>query len=157
MFKNLIIRCYLILLLIFFSCSTTTEVEIHDDTIREPVFKLLLPSTSGIMFANKLQHNVTTKANLFDFDYFYNGAGVGIGDINNDGLQDIFFCGNQVKNKLFLNKGNMKFEDITETAGINSNKHWSNGVVFADVNDDGWLDIYANCGFISQDRSRPDG
>jgi enediyne biosynthesis protein E4 len=111
-----------------------------------PTFKLLEPSSSGIVFANNLKHDVSTKANLFDFDYFYNGAGVAIGDINNDGLQDVFFTGNQVENRLFLNKGDMQFEDITEKAQINTNKNWSNGVVLADVNQDGWLDIYVSQG-----------
>ena len=82
------------------------------------------------------------------------GAGVGIGDINNDGLPDVFFCGNQVENKLFLNKGNMVFEDITETARINVNKNWSNGVVFTDINQDGWLDIYVSQGGPHMDGQR---
>jgi len=143
-----------ILMLILASCNTGKDPVSQDVDSGQPVFRLLLSSGSGIRFANKLQHNVATKANLFDFDYFYNGAGVGIGDINNDGLPDIFFCGNQVKNKLFLNKGDMKFEDITETAGINTNKNWSNGVVFADVNEDGWLDIYVSQGGPHEDEQR---
>lgn len=101
---------------------------------------------SGIDFSNDLVPNVATQENLLDFDYFYNGAGVGIADINNDGLPDIFFCGNQVDNQLYLNKGNLKFENITEVSGINQNKHWSNGVTFVDVNNDGWLDIYVSQG-----------
>lgn len=146
MAREIIKTSWKFLLLFITACSTSSEIGFREGSANEPIFKLLLPSTSGVRFANKLHHNVETKANLFDFDYFYNGAGVGIGDINNDGLPDIFFCGNQVENKLFLNKGNMEFEDITETAGINSNKHWSNGVVFADVNNDGWLDIYVSQG-----------
>ena len=101
---------------------------------------------SGLNFNNKITHDLASKANLFDYDYFYNGAGVGVADINNDGLKDLFFCGNQVPNKLYLNKGNLVFEDISVTANINTNKNWSNGVTFADVNNDGWLDIYISQG-----------
>jgi len=101
---------------------------------------------SGLNFNNKITHDLASKANLFDYDYFYNGAGVGVADINNDGLKDIFFCGNQVPNKLYLNKGNLIFEDISVSANINVNKNWSNGVTFADVNNDGWLDIYISQG-----------
>ncbi|RLD29583.1 MAG: hypothetical protein DRI75_02835 [Bacteroidetes bacterium] len=101
---------------------------------------------SGLKFSNTIVHNLNTKSNVFDHDYFYNGSGVGIEDINNDGLKDIFFTGNQVPNKLFLNKGNLVFEDITASANINTNKKWSSGVTFADVNNDGWMDIYVSQG-----------
>ena len=101
---------------------------------------------SGLHFNNAIVHDLTTKANLFDYDYFYNGAGVGIEDINNDGLKDIFFCGNQVPNKLYLNKGNLVFEDISISANINTNKKWSSGVTFTDINNDGWMDIYISQG-----------
>ncbi|MFD0860794.1 VCBS repeat-containing protein [Sungkyunkwania multivorans] len=112
----------------------------------EVVFEKIPSSTSGIDFANTITHDVATKENLFDYDYFYNGAGVGMADINNDGLLDLFFCGNQTPNKLYLNKGNLKFEDISKKAGINKGKQWANGVTFADVNNDGWLDIYVSQG-----------
>ena len=111
-----------------------------------PVFVKLPPEKTGVHFENRIQENVATLENLFDFDYFYNGAGVGIADLNNDGLPDVFFCGNQVDNKLFINKGDLVFEDVTETAGINVGKQWSNGVTFADINSDGWLDIYVSQG-----------
>ncbi len=110
------------------------------------VFEKIAANTSNINFNNTVKENVGTLENLFDFDYFYNGAGVGVADINNDGLKDIFFCGNQVPNKLYLNKGGLVFEDISVTANINQNKAWSNGVTFADVNGDGWLDIYVSQG-----------
>ena len=109
-------------------------------------FQKINTTHSNLNFKNVLKHNLKTKSNLFDYDFFYNGAGVGIADINNDGLKDIFYCGNQVPNKLFLNKGNLIFEDISETANINQNKKWSNGVSFADVNNDGWIDIYVTQG-----------
>ncbi len=110
------------------------------------IFEKIKPTDSKLLFANTITENVETNENLFNYDYFYNGAGVGVEDINNDGLLDIFFCGNQVPNKLFLNKGNFVFEDISESAGINEGKQWSNGVAFADVNADGWMDIYVSQG-----------
>ena len=99
-----------------------------------------------MVFNNKIIHDLSTRSNLFDFDFFYNGAGVGIADINNDGLKDVFFCGNQVPNKLYINQGDLTFKDISVSSGINKNKNWSNGVTFADVNNDGWLDIYVSQG-----------
>jgi hypothetical protein len=109
-------------------------------------FVKIAASNSGLDFNNTITHNLSTKFNLFNYDFFYNGAGVGVEDINNDGLKDVFFTGNQVPNKLFLNKGNLQFEDITDTANINVGKNWANGVTFADVNHDGWMDIYVSQG-----------
>lgn len=111
-----------------------------------PIFHKVPSSQTNINFNNAITEDVSTIENLFDFDYFYNGAGVGMEDLNNDGLLDIFFCGNQVDNKLFLNKGNLTFEDISKSAGINTNKGWSNGVTFVDINNDGWMDIYVSQG-----------
>jgi hypothetical protein len=95
---------------------------------------------AGIDFENRLLF--TDTLNPYTYRNFYNGAGVALGDINNDGLLDLYFAGNQADNKLYLNKGNFKFEDITEKAGVTCAGVWSTGVTMADVNSDGYLDIY---------------
>ena len=104
------------------------------------LFRKLDAEDSGIRFENTL--NSTDDFNIIDYIYFYNGGGVCVGDINGDSLPDIFFSGNQVKNKLYLNKGDLKFEDITDRAGVGGNSTWNTGSVMADVNGDGLLDIY---------------
>ncbi len=104
------------------------------------LFDLLPASKSGISFENTLVEN--DDLNILDYLYFYNGGGVAIGDINNDGLPDLYFSANQKKNKLYLNKGNLKFEDITETSRTEGNSTWNTGAVMGDINGDGWLDIY---------------
>jgi enediyne biosynthesis protein E4 len=95
---------------------------------------------SGISFINSVKDN--DSINILNYRNFYNGGGVATGDINNDGLPDVFFTANQGSNKLYLNKGNMKFEDISVAAGFVNKEQYSTGVVMADVNGDGWLDIY---------------
>lgn len=99
-----------------------------------------LVKDSNIDFVNTLEES--KDYNVFKYRNFYNGGGVATGDINNDGLADVFFTANQGPNKLYLNKGNLQFEDISEKAGFNDKKQWSTGVVFVDINADGWLDIY---------------
>ncbi len=106
------------------------------------MFDLLNVNQTNINFKNEIIDNHT--ANIFIYETFYHGGGVGIGDINNDGLQDIYFAGNQVNDKLYLNKGNLEFEDITEKAGIILDKSWSTGVSFVDINQDGLLDIHVS-------------
>jgi len=139
-------------ILILTSCSNKSETILDSQNLGEKVnitlfnFQKINKKQSNLDFQNTLKHDLSTKSNLFDYDFFYNGAGVGIVDVNNDGLKDVFFCGNQVDNKLFLNKGNLVFEDISEKANINQHKNWSNGVTFADVNNDGWMDIYVTQG-----------
>ena len=114
------------------------------------MFQLLPGSQTGILFNNKVVDEKTF--NVFKYRNFYNGGGVAIGDINNDGKPDVFFVANQGSNKLYLNKGNWKFDDITDKAGVAGIHKWHTGVTMADVNGDGWLDIYiSNSGDIAGD------
>lgn len=107
---------------------------------KETLFTQLTPDATGIDFVNEI--NDTDSLNILDYIYFYNGGGAATGDINNDGLIDIYFTSNQGSNKLYLNKGNFHFEDITEKAGVKGTDSWKTGVTMADVNGDGLLDIY---------------
>ena len=117
-------------------CQTTSVQKIDDSKL----FSKLPAASTGIDFANNVEY--TEKLNCYTYRNFYNGGGVAIGDMNNDGLPDILFTGNQQSNRLYLNKGNFKFEDITEKAGLSSAGVWSTGVTLADINGDGLLDIY---------------
>ena len=117
------------------------------------LFELLSPNETNIDFVNQLSYDA--DFNIFTYRNFYNGGGVAIGDINNDGLPDIFLVGNMVPSRLYLNKGNFQFEDITEKAGINKLGKWSTGVTMADVNGDGLLDIYVcNSGDVKGDHKQ---
>lgn len=119
--------------MILFSCS--------DEKNEVPaLFEALESKSTGIDFANKL--TPTAEFNMFKYMYFYNGAGVGVGDFNNDGLSDIFFSSNQGENKIYLNEGKMKFKDVTKEAKIPQDGGWSTGVSVVDINNDGLLDIY---------------
>lgn len=106
----------------------------------EPAFEVLTKENTGLDFANTLKP--TPAFNMFKYMYFYNGAGVGAGDFNNDGTVDLFFASNQGASKLFLNKGSMHFEDVTTKAAIPQDGGWSTGVSVVDINNDGLLDIY---------------
>ena len=125
---------------LFHSC-TSEEKSLKDGKEEaSTLFKLLPPQETGIQFINKVENQ--KDFNIFKYRNIYNGGGVAIGDINNDGLADIYLTGNMEPNRLYLNKGNFTFEDISETAGVMGNKPWSTGVVMVDINADGLLDIY---------------
>lgn len=117
------------------------------------LFTELPGDSTGIHFVNQLSFD--EDFNVYTYRNFYNGGGVGLGDINNDGLVDIFFTANMSTNKLYLNKGNFKFEDITAKAGVTGSQSWSTGVSMADVNGDGWLDIYlCSSGKVEGDKNK---
>src|SRR5881409_1588770 len=106
-----------------------------------PLFRLLSPAQTGVTFANTIA--TTDSVNVQTDVYLYNGGGVAVGDIDNDGLPDIFFTGNMVSSRLYVNKGNMRFEDITQTAGVTTTR-WATGATMVDINNDGYLDIYVS-------------
>lgn len=119
---------------------------------RKTLFEFVAPAYSGIRFINHISEN--DSINPLDMVNIYNGGGVGIADFNNDGLQDIYFTASLVSNKLYLNKGNLKFEDITNTAHVGGDGRWSRGVSVVDINGDGWMDIYVSCTIDREPRKR---
>jgi enediyne biosynthesis protein E4 len=123
----------------------------------DPLFTLLPASETHAGFVNHLDYDkqLKTKFNIYTYRNFYNGGGVALGDINNDGLVDVFLTSNMGTNALYLNKGNFIFEDISASAGIEGTGQWSTGVSFADVNGDGWTDMYiCNSGNVQGDDRR---
>jgi hypothetical protein len=110
------------------------------DMGQDPLFQLLPPEKTGIHFSNRIMESDTL--NILNEEYIYNGGGVGIGDFNNDGLPDVYFTGNMVDNKLYINKGDFQFEDITEAASVAASGIWCSGVTVVDINQDGWMDMY---------------
>ena len=132
MFNRLLL--FSLFILLFTNCSKNNS-ENHDT-----LFTKLDSTATGINFVNNVKNG--TDMNIFKYRNFYNGGGVAIGDINNDGLADVYFTSNLGTNKLYLNKGKFKFEDISKKAGVEGSGTWSTGVVMADINGDGLLDIY---------------
>ena len=130
---------YVFCLLLFLGVGCKNEPKNYLIEVKDPLFTELSPQQTGITFVNTLQE--TKEKNIYNFWYFYNGSGVAVGDLNNDGLADIYLSGNQQSSKLYINKGNLKFEDITQSAGVGT-QEWCTGVSMADINNDGWLDIY---------------
>ncbi|WP_288096574.1 VCBS repeat-containing protein [Hydrotalea sp.] len=134
MFKN--ISFLFFLAVIISACHFNVEKQ----PSTPPIFRVLTDTQTGLHFQNHLKPS--PNFNMFKYMYFYNGAGVGAGDFNNDGKIDLFFTANQGDNKLYLNKGGLKFEDVTQQAGIPEDGEWSTGVSVVDINNDGLLDIY---------------
>ena len=112
----------------------------HQQKVKRTLFRLLPASRTGVTFSNKLKP--TPKLNTYTFRNFYDGGGVALADVNNDGLLDIYFTGNNVGNRLYLNKGNFHFEDVTKEAGVGCDSLWSTGATFVDVNGDGLPDLF---------------
>lgn len=137
-------------LLFFMSCTgPTLEKEIGEANLTEykpldSLFQRIPASTSNITFENTIIEDI--RYNFLSYEYYSSGGGVAIGDINNDGLSDIYFVSNRGANKLYLNKGDLQFEDITAKAKVASPGGWSSGVLMVDINNDGWLDIYLSRG-----------
>ncbi|MEM1324951.1 MAG: VCBS repeat-containing protein [Bacteroidota bacterium] len=117
------------------------------------LFQELSSRTTDVDFENTLSYD--ENFNIYTYRNFYNGGGVALGDVNQDGLTDIYFTGNMEQNRLYLNRGDFQFEDVTEMAGVAGEKAWSTGVAMADVNADGWLDIYVcNSGGVEGDNKQ---
>src|ERR1700728_3376487 len=115
------------------------------------LFHQLSSARTGIHFNNRVIEN--DSVNPIDLEFLYNGGGVGVGDFNRDGLPDLYFTGSRVSNKLYLNRGGLRFEDVTERAGVTGEGRWCNGVSVVDINNDGWPDIYV-CASILKDPKR---
>ena len=149
-FKHIVISSILLATLV--SCNKKEEKQ--DKTTNNKLqFQLLSAKDTGIDFENNLAS--TDEFNVYRYRNFYNGGGVSIGDINNDGLEDVYLTSNLNQNKLYLNKGNFKFEDITEKANVGGTKAWSTGVSMVDINADGFLDIYVcNSGDVKGDNKQ---
>ncbi|NND64103.1 MAG: VCBS repeat-containing protein [Flavobacteriaceae bacterium] len=147
----------LILLFLFATIVVSCNKENSSDSNEssEKLFTQLPASETNVDFINIVQNQ--KDFNIFKYRNFYNGGGVAIGDINNDGLSDIYFTANMGENKLYLNEGDFKFKDISVSAGVTGNKPWSTGVVMVDVNNDGLLDIYvSNAGNMEGDNHNND-
>ncbi|MEM8509214.1 MAG: VCBS repeat-containing protein [Bacteroidota bacterium] len=134
------LKLFLVALTVFSCNNTKTPKPVVEE--KDTLFTLLSWEETGVDFVNEVENQ--KDFNIFKYRNFYNGGGVAIGDINNDDLPDIYLTGNMVPNKLYLNKGNFEFEDISEQAGIEGTKPWSTGVTMVDINADGLLDIYVS-------------
>ncbi|MDW3649013.1 MAG: VCBS repeat-containing protein [Bacteroidia bacterium] len=145
---RLLIICSLLFL---FACESGPKTDVKEE---EPqLFTQISSSASGIDFVNQLEYD--KSFNIYTYRNFYNGGGVAIGDVNKDGLMDVYFTANMKSNRLYLNKGNFQFEDVTDKAGVAGTRAWSTGVTMADVNGDGYLDIYVcNSGDVAGDNKQ---
>ena len=133
----------------FFGC---TLLFITSCNRQKTLFHQLSPGNTHIDFNNQILEN--DSMNILDVSNIYNGGGVGFGDFNNDGLQDVYLTGNLVPNKLYLNKGDLTFQDITETAGVNGNGKWCRGIAVVDINNDGLQDLYVSATILNSAERR---
>ena len=117
------------------ACNTRTPTP-------PPLFELLAPSATGVSFENRLPED--SSFNVLNYLYYYDGGGVAAGDVNGDGLPDLYFTSNAGKNHLYLNKGDYRFEDVTDHAGVPGGGGWTTGVTMAEVNGDGRLDLFVS-------------
>lgn len=122
----------------FFLCLLLSPVGLLK--AQNKLFSLLPPDSTGVPFVNNIMDS--KELNVVSYEYFYNGAGVSAGDVNNDGLTDLYFTSNVGDCKLYLNQGNLKFRDVTDAAGVNGGGGYKTGAVMVDINNDGWMDIY---------------
>jgi hypothetical protein len=129
-------QLFLLFLLLVFHLASCTKRQ------QKLLFTEVSPQTSRIDFENTIVE--TAEKNVMVYEYYYNGAGVAAADFNNDGLCDLYFTGNDVENKLYLNKGNLSFQDVTAKAGVKGRSGWKTGVTAVDINGDGWMDIYVS-------------
>ena len=132
------IRVLSIIALILYGCNNSSP----------PLFEVIRGKDAGIEFINKIDER--EGYDMIDYYYVYNGGGVGSGDFNNDGLIDLYFSGNLTSSKLYLNKGNLTFEDVTDISGTQTTG-WASGVTVVDINNDGWIDIYVGNDFHEND------
>lgn len=132
---------YLLILFFFLACKNNQKTNLAPkEDVRITLFEKLPESLTTIKFKNTVKESI--YFNFLNYSYIYNGGGIAVGDINNDGLEDIYFGSNQNSNALYVNKGNFVFEEITDHANVTDNSGWTTGVSMADINADGWLDIY---------------
>mgnify|MGYP003700619789 CR=1 FL=1 len=137
--NTLRILAMLLCVVIMFSCNPVNEVKKKEPT-GDTLFTLLRSEQTNVHFKNEITE--TADFNVLNYYYTYNGGGVAVGDVNNDGFDDLYFTSNQQSNKLYINKGDFKFEDITEKANVADAEGWSTGATMIDINNDGWMDIY---------------
>lgn len=143
----------LLFILVFILIACIKQKKEIKPSNKSTLFTLLKNTQTNIHFSNKVKENL--YFNFLNYPYIYNGGGVAVSDINNDGLPDLYFTSNQGSNKLYLNKGNFQFEDITTKANVSDSKGWSTGVTMVDINNDGWVDIYVcKSGSLKNDELR---
>lgn len=137
-------RFLFLLLAIYFTGTSCSRDKSEKESIEEIDYLLqsIPPENSGVNFSNNITEDVDHS--IINYIYYYNGAGVAVGDVNNDGLPDLYFVGNSTPNKLYLNRGDFKFEDVTDQAKVAGTASWQSGVTMVDINQDGWLDIYVS-------------